>query len=598
MTPGLTTGEPLKAMFEGTAEALNREAAIEPLERRTPRMITTMSQAVTYARNVAHTLDTKPQYAPSSPAKPMGKVFTRRWIVDWILDLCGYSEDTELFDRVLVEPSCGTGAFLLPAIERLLASCRAYGVDPRDAKQAILGVDLHPESAEIASERVMSLLRESGLSAPDSAILTKHWVRHDDFLLSGETPPADFVVGNPPYVRLEDIPADLAATYRERWKTMTGRADLYVGFYECGLQLLKPGGRLGFICADRWMRNSYGAGLRKLITSGGFAVETLVKLHEVNCFDKEVAAYPAITVLSSGEQSEVALVDTAKGFTAEAVPDVAKALNDQSPGGDVFSVGRLDRWFGSDIWPEGTVEKLDQIADHEKRHQPLEDVLRQTRVGIGVATGKDEIYITTDPTVVEPERVLPLVLAKHITQGVVDWTPTYLINPWESKGLVDLSEFPLFEVYMRSHESRLSARHTARKSPLAWYRTIDRVHPWLTTTPKILLADMKSQMTPVIDRGDYYPHHNLYWITSVRWDLDVLAGLLLSEQAEQFVRSYGVKMRGDTLRMQAQYLRKIRLPEPESLTTGEADDLRDAYARRDREAATRIAEVVYERRDP
>ena len=53
--------------------------------------------------------------------------------------------------------------------------------------------------------------------------------------------------------------------YRRRCLTMRGRSDIYVGFIERGLDLLKPGGALGFICADRWMRNQYGADLRELV---------------------------------------------------------------------------------------------------------------------------------------------------------------------------------------------------------------------------------------------------------------------------------------------------------------------------------------------
>ncbi len=85
---------------------------------------------------------------------------------------------------------------------------------------------------------------------------------------------ADIVVGNPPYIRSEYIGNSTEAAYRLRWPTMRGRADIFVGFYEKGLASLKPGGKLGYICADRWMRNAYGAGLREL---GGsrYSVQTL-----------------------------------------------------------------------------------------------------------------------------------------------------------------------------------------------------------------------------------------------------------------------------------------------------------------------------------
>ena len=98
-------------------------------------------------------------------------------------------------------------------------------------------------------------------------------MRTADFLLH-EHPAssADFVVGNPPYIRLEDVPRELSTAYRDTWPTMQGRSDIFVGFFEAGLQLLKADGVLGFICADRWMHNQYGGALRQLITSR-YAVE-------------------------------------------------------------------------------------------------------------------------------------------------------------------------------------------------------------------------------------------------------------------------------------------------------------------------------------
>ena len=82
-------------------------------------------------------------------------------------------------------------------------------------------------------------------------------------------------------------------------------------------------------------------------------------------------------------------------------------------------------------------------------------------------------------------------------------------------------------------------------------------------------------------------------LTSTGWDLEVLGGLLLSRIAEAFIAAYGVKMRGGTLRFQAQYLRKIRVPAPETIPAEVAARLRDAFRAYDRDAATSAAEVAY-----
>jgi hypothetical protein len=58
-----------------------------------------------------------------------GEVFTRRWVVDVLLELTGYTADRDLAALRLVEPSCGSGAFLGPAVERLIASAVTHGRD-------------------------------------------------------------------------------------------------------------------------------------------------------------------------------------------------------------------------------------------------------------------------------------------------------------------------------------------------------------------------------------------------------------------------------------------------------------------------------------
>lgn len=530
-----------------------------------------------------------------SSHEPMGGVFTQRWVVEWMLDLIGYTQDQPINDRVLLEPCCGSGAFLLPALERLLAACRKTRRPIVDCEQALCAMDLHEPSVEATRLTVISRLKDEGLDEKKAEHLAARWVRVGDFLLDERVAFADYVIGNPPYVRLENVPVGLQKTYRAKLRTMRGRADLYVGFYERALKTLKPEAGLAFICADRWMRNSYGTELRRMIAEGPYAIDALVKLHGVNCFEVEVSAYPAITVLRHGVQKDVGVIDADEGFNESDVPNAVRCLQTGVASGN-FRCGHLERWFGADIWPEGTPKEIERIHQYEQKYEPLQDDERKTRVGIGVATGADRIFVTDDPNLVEEERLLPLVMPSHIADGQLRWEPRkFLVDPWDEDGLVDLSDFPRLRQYMEKHKAKLASRHIAKKNPGRWYKTIDRVHPWLAATPKILLADMKARITPVIDPGGLYPHHNLYWIVSNKWDIEALAGLLLSEHAELFVRSYCVKMRGGTLRMQAQYLRRIRVPSVDSVGQDTVEALRMAYRAYDRDQATRIARELYDR---
>ena len=526
-----------------------------------------------------------------------GEVFTRRWVVDLMLDLVGYTPGADLGSKVIVEPSCGCGAFLLPIVERLAESCTTYGRPLSEQGNAISGFDLLEHNAEIARKAVVAKLLDLGEALESAERLAKRWITTTDFLLSeGPVQTADFVVGNPPYVRLEDVPREVSDAYRSMWPTMRGRADIYIGFFEKGLSLLGPEGRLAYICADRWMRNQYGAHLRKLVSSC-YSVDTVMVMHDVDAFEEEVSAYPAITILRNGVQGPVRVVDANASFDQHEASLVLDWLGGpQRPlsASRSFEAGELTKWFeGPDLWPAGSPKTLELLADLETRFAPLEDPRTGTRVGIGVATGCDEVYIRAEAEGVETDRLLPLLTAGDIATGRPDWSGKYLINPWDEDGLVDLRDYPGLADHFEQNSKLLRSRHVARRQPKAWYRTIDRVTPELIDRPKLLLPDIKALSHPVLDPGGFYPHHNLYYVVSDSWDLEVLGGILLSDIANLFVGAYCVKMRGGTYRFQAQYLRKIRVPDPDAVSTELQDHLRRAFKERDRRAATEAAAEAY-----
>jgi len=530
--------------------------------------------------------------------EPKGVVYTKEWVVDLLLDLAGYVPTANLVDPTAVEPSAGEGAFLGPMIGRLLASCKRLGRPIADCEHSILAYELDEGSATRARDFVFELLAREGVERQLANRLANCWVRCSDYLFGDWGLEADFVIGNPPYVRLEDMPNTNAAMYRQAYATMRGRADLYVAFFEAALRQLKQGGVCAFICADRWMRNQYGAELRRLVTSG-YSVDFLIEMHDAQPFEDEVDAYPAVTVIRRSRQGTTVV--------ATASPDMERAQASRPSGallrlaGDRsttlptgLSAAVVNTWFkGSDPWPCRTPAQLELLRRLEEQFVPLESEETQTRVGIGVATGHDQVFITTDPSVVEDSRLLKLALVEDIQSGKLKWSGHYLIDPWERDGLVDLRCFPKLADYFHQHASTIKKRNVASKNPHAWFRTIDRVNHGLTNKPKLYIADIKNKLSPVLDRGETYPHHNLYFVQSELWDLEVLGGLLLSQVAHFFVESYGVRMRGGYLRFQAQYLRRIRVPQRSSITERHGCELREAFRTRDKARATRAALEVY-----
>jgi len=243
----------------------------------------------------------RPSWTPD-PGGEHGEVFTRRWVVELILDLVGYRVEHDLGGSVVVEPSCGYGAFMVPLVERLAASCARHGRSLDEMGSAIRGFDLLDHNAEYTRKAVMDKLLELGESLDVAERLSGEWIVTGDFLLADHRGiEADFVVGNPPYIRLEDVPNEVSDAYRREFATMRGRADIFIGFFERGLSLLTPGGRLAFICADRWMRNQYGGRLRSYVAEN-YAVDAVLVMHDVDAFEDPVAAYPAITFCETGRR--------------------------------------------------------------------------------------------------------------------------------------------------------------------------------------------------------------------------------------------------------------------------------------------------------
>jgi hypothetical protein len=491
-----------------------------------------------------------------------GAVYTRREVVEAMLDLIGYVPARPLSELTILEPCCGKGDFLLPIIGRLLESYRRYGGRLEEAstalKNSIRATEISAQSHREVSVMVSELLEAHGISASDAAQLTEAWLVHADFLLVPLPRGFDFVVGNPPYLRQERIPDALLIEYRIRFRTLYDRADIYVPFIERSLNLLKADGHLSFICSDRWMKNRYGGPLRSMV-SQGFHLKHILSINDVPAFTKDVIAYPAIFVIENAfgnQKTKVAVPPkTLAGLKA-----TVEAMS-----GATESEGEFFREMRGIVcedhpWLTEANSHVSLIRRLEREYPTLEEA--GCRVGIGVATGADAVFIGAYATLdVEEERKVPLVGTKDIFSGKVVWQGKGVVNPFEADGrIAELDRYPRFRKFVETNEVLLRRRNVAQRSGRAWYRTIDRIYVDLIQTPKLLIPDIKGEANVVYDKGNYYPHHNLYYVTSTEWDLRALQAVLRSHLSQLFIVSYSLRMQGGFLRYQAQYLRRIRLP--------------------------------------
>lgn len=526
-----------------------------------------------------------------------GAIFTRREVVDFMLDLSGYTIDQRLYERRILEPSFGDGDFLFPALDRLLGSWKATG--DTDHPLEVLGdsvraVELHRNTFVRTHAAVIARLVGEGIPARTAEALADRWLVCGDYLLTDLTGSFDLVIGNPPYVRQELIPAVLLAEYRSRYSTVYDRADLYIPFIERSLLCLKPKGTLGFICADRWMKNRYGGPLRSLVAEA-FHLKVYVDMTGTQAFHADVTAYPAITIITREKQTTTRIAHSPP-IEREALSKLSKLLTSAKLPKSIDGVRELSGVVVKDEpWLLDTNDQLAIVRRLEQGFPTLEAV--GCRVGIGVATGADKAYIGNyEELDVEEDRKLPLAMTRDIQTGHVVWRGLGVVNPFvdgPGSGLVDLADYPRLKRYLEARREEISGRHVAQKAPANWYRTIDRITTSLTYKPKLLIPDIKGDAQIVFEEGKLYPHHNLYFVTSEEWDLRALQAVLLSSVTRLFVASYSTKMRGGFLRFQAQYLRRIRLPLWKDVPLGLRKDLKKAAEALDLVACNRAVTKLY-----
>jgi hypothetical protein len=105
----------------------------------------------------------------------------------------------------------------------------------------------------------------------------------------------NYVVGNPPYVRVQTLPKEAKMKYSRFYETATGNYDIYIPFIERGISWLNRDGRLGYINPNRFATVNYGERIRDYILNNTGLLEYLDFRH-TGVF-KEVLNYPAIVIL-------------------------------------------------------------------------------------------------------------------------------------------------------------------------------------------------------------------------------------------------------------------------------------------------------------
>jgi hypothetical protein len=310
-----------------------------------------------------------------------------------------------------------------------------------------------------------------------------------------------------------------------------------------------------------------------------FHVALYLNMEHTQPFETEVSAYPAIFVLDRrmGRETysgEISTLDY--GMLERCRTGIAKSC-----------LSRFDHWYGDgEAWltTDCTVRSMmDNVASS---FPTIEESGAGTRIGIGVASGADDIYVAPQLSAeVERDCLLPLVASEDIRNGRIEWNKRYMFNPYDNQDdrqMLDLERFPRASAYLNRHAEKLKSRYCAKKHPDAWYRTLDRIKYSTLRAPKLLLPDIQRGGNVALDeRGEYYPHHNVYWITSASWDMKALCVIMRSSFVTNQMRCVSMQMRGGSIRYQSQNLRNIHIPAWSSLDERDVSALATLYSEKD-----------------
>ncbi len=485
-------------------------------------------------------------YGARSNGGEHGSVFTRTEVVEFILSLSGLINKEDFLSKKTLDPAVGEGAFILCLLKRI---ANAFGSDKHGLENALMNitvVELDSNKCEKFIENIKSLL------VSIDPTLSDHWkcinLINNNYLTTA-TGSFDVIVGNPPYVRYDNIPKDQIDVYRRIFPCFKNRSDLYIAFLEKGIKSLNKNGVLTFICADRWLNNQYGKTLKKTIYNN-FHLSDVIKIDSFSPFDENVIAYPSIFSIRYEKRGQ------ARYFIPNQINELKLDIHLQNS-------RMID--FDSD----GNIV----LTEENENLLSIED--QGFKIGIGVATGADDIFIVRKSQIqIEKELLVPLITRRDVAGDSIIWTDRYVINPYvsDTPALINLETYPHLKAYFTKHKSELMQRHVSKKDSRNWYKTIDRIVPSLIEEPKLLIPDISTKNIILFDEGLFYPHHNFYYITGNGIEnLLALRAVLSTEFVRRQVAEKGLLMNGGALRWQAQTLRKIRIP---SITTMSADEKR------------------------
>ncbi len=356
----------------------------------------------------------------------------------------------------------------------------------------------------------------------------------------------DIVIANPPYVRQERLEESQKTAFKAAFQCYHGMADLYVYFYERGLQLLKPGGLLTFISSNKFFRAGYGRGLREFL-SQKTTIQTIIDFGDQPVFD--ATAYPCVLIVKNGPPVDAASV---RALTVTQIEDLEHL--DRKLASEAIVLKQSD--LSSEGWRLESPRLLRLLEKIKSACVPLGEYVGG-KFYRGIVTGLNEAFVIDEATKEKlisedpksAEIIKPFLRGRDIKRWRVDFQERYLI--WTYVG-VDIKRYPAIKKHLDQFQERLEKRwdkgdYWWELRPCDYYAEFEK--------PKIVWPNLCTEPKFAFD-GDKY-HINAPACIVIAPEPKYVLALLNSKLLFYFINTIAAQRRGGFLEFKPIYVEQL-----------------------------------------
>ncbi len=463
-----------------------------------------------------------------SVRRASGVYFTPPYITSFLARTCihqFYNERAELTLPKIVDFACGSGSFLVAAVDALLEHLKSID-DKKDWARKIIddgcinGVDIDERAVTVARLQVWQRLAEepNPLPLPDlsKTVVKGDGLRQDTW--NSLPSKYDIILGNPPFLVTSRVPdrENLVNNYR----TATGRFDFSYLFVEQAVNVALEGAHIGMVVPNRLFRNSNGNAIRTILTECA-DLHTIVDFGSSEVFEG-TSAYVGCIVAHvinhpDAETVRVVVVDSRPTQFAGVLAKATASSSEQYYGEGIRVYSSIHPRGGSPWILLSQEEKRNQIILDEKSEEL--DVI----AGIfqGIRTGANDIFVVDiisddegfvcqienglgEEAIVERAILRPVIFGADLGK-FDDVTPRAkaLIYPYVKDMMISEAEmeesYPFARRYFDRYREALSARSSIVNSGQRWYELVRRRDEGWLTQPKLLIRDLAPETSFAAD---------------------------------------------------------------------------------------------------